>query len=64
MTRQERLMHAIAFEAVRHIEEVLPIPKGKRAVMFFEIFQVVRRGLEEFSLRSDKKDNRLVPGNN
>ena len=64
MTRQERLMHVIAFDAVRHIEEVLPIPKSKRAVMFFEVFQVVKRGLEEFSLRSEDKENRLVPGNN
>jgi hypothetical protein len=64
MTRQEQLVHVIACEATRCLEELLPIPKRQRALMFFELFLVVKRGLEEFSRRSEEQENRLVPGNN
>jgi hypothetical protein len=64
MTRQERLLHAIAFEVARRIEEVLSIPKSRRAILFFELFQAVKRGLEAFSGRSEERKDRLAPGNN
>jgi hypothetical protein len=64
MTRQERLLHRVAFDAARRVEEVLTIPRNKRARMFFELFQAIKRGLEEFSLRGEERENRLSPGNN
>jgi len=64
MTRRERLLHETAFEAARRVEEVLPIPRRERARIFFELFVAVRRGLEEFSLRSGERKDRLAPGNN
>jgi hypothetical protein len=63
MTGQERLAHVVAFEAARRIEEVLAIPRSKRAMVFFRLFQTVKRGLEEFIVRSKERENRLPPGN-
>jgi hypothetical protein len=64
MTRQERLMHAVAFEAARQVEEVLPLPTGKRALRFFEVLQAVKGGLEEFSRRRWEREDRILPGGN
>jgi hypothetical protein len=62
MTRREKLLHATAFATARRIEELLVIPRRQRARRFFELFQAVKHGLEEFSLGSGKCENRPEPG--
>jgi len=64
MTRRERLLHATAFEVTRCLEEILALPRQKRARMFFELFVAVKRGLEGFSLRISRGTDRIVPGSN
>lgn len=64
MIRRERLLHETACEVARRVEEILSIPRHERARMFFELFLAVKRGLEEFSLRSGERKDRLAPGNN
>jgi len=64
MTGRERLLHITAFEAARRIEEVLIVPRRLRAIRFFELFQLIKRGLEEFSDRSKEHRGRWEPGDN
>jgi hypothetical protein len=63
MTREERLIHAIACEAALRVEKILAIPRKKRALRFFELVQIVKRGMEEFSMRRDRPE-RMEPGRN
>jgi hypothetical protein len=64
MTRQERLTHRAAFDAARRVEELLAIPRDKRALKFFELFHLVKRGLEDFRLRSERQRWMTEPGDN
>jgi hypothetical protein len=52
MNEQEKLIHAAAFDAARRVEELLAIPRRERALRFFELFQLLKRGLEEFCVRN------------
>ncbi len=63
MTRQEKLLHALASQTTLRVEEVLAIPSNQRARMYFALFQLVKRGLEALSLRSDGQ-RKLTPSNN
>jgi len=64
MNDQEKIVHQIAFEAASHVEQLLAFPKGKRALQFFELYQLVRRGLAEYSQRSDWHYEQLTVATN
>lgn len=64
MTSYERLLHTVAFDAARMVEDVVAIPRKQRARMFFEVFRAIKRGLEEFKANSEQPGSRLSPGNN
>ncbi len=64
MTRREKLLHAIALEAAQAIEQLFAFPRAKRAMRFFALYQRVKRGLEEVSGQSGKREDRLAPGSN
>jgi len=63
-TEQEQLLHVVAFDTAREITPLLTIRRGQQAAMFFELFQAVKVGLEEFRQRKRERQPRLVPGNN
>jgi hypothetical protein len=64
MSKEERLLHQVACEAARQVEEALALPSSQRALRFFEIFRLVKGGLEEFSRRRNEREGPLVPDMN
>jgi hypothetical protein len=49
MTERERRIHAAAFATTRAIECVAAFPREQRALVFFKVFQRLKRSLEGLS---------------
>jgi hypothetical protein len=64
MNEQEMTVHRIAFEVAHRVEALLAIPKGKRALRFFELYQLVRTGLTEYGRLSERHHDQLAVGDN
>ena len=58
MTDRERRIHAVAFETARAVERVVPFPRKKRALMFFEVCSRIKQALESLGAEDRLKPRR------